>query len=333
MQNGKISQVKNLQTDFGFGSTEFIVFRNRENISDSAFVYYLVISDAVKNPAEKSMSGATGRQRAEHKVIQNFEVDVPDLPTQKKIAGILSGYDDLIENNNRRIKILEEMAQAIYKQWFVDFKFPGHEKVKMVASSASEAGGELGLMPEGWAVKSFEDVGEYVNGFAFNPKHWGESGIPIIKIAELNKGISDSTPYYNGNDIPQKYHITSGDILFAWSASLGAHIWKGDQGYLNQHIFKVLPREKIGKWFLYLTIFNKMPEFINMSLGATMHHIKRAALSQVKLILPISTVMDNFENIVNPLFLEILNLHQQNNNLRQTRDLLLPKIMSEEMEI
>src|SRR5690606_10520769 len=107
-------------------------------------VFYLATSELLRRAAEKSMSGASGRQRADLAAIDNLDVPAPLLPNQRRIASILSAYDDLIENNTRRIAILEEMARRIYEEWFVRFRFPGHEQVKMVES-------ELGVIPEGWS--------------------------------------------------------------------------------------------------------------------------------------------------------------------------------------
>ena len=118
LENGKIAKVKDLTEGVGFGSTEFFVFRGRDGVSDSNFVYYLSRTNAIRDPAIKSMVGASGRQRADKGVIDNVQVMAPALPQQKQIADVLSTYDDLIENNTRRIQILEQMAQAVYMEWF-----------------------------------------------------------------------------------------------------------------------------------------------------------------------------------------------------------------------
>lgn len=169
LENGKIAQFVSLDGDMGFGSTEFFVFRARPDVSYPAFVYYLASMDIIRKSAEKSMSGASGRQRADIQSIRDVEIPKISLPAQRKIAGILSAYDDLIENNLRRIKILEEMAQSIYREWFVNFRFPacaeasagrpGHEKEKMVNSP-------LGKIPEGWEVRKLGTVVELEYGKA-----------------------------------------------------------------------------------------------------------------------------------------------------------------------
>ena len=124
LENGKIAQYQGSHELAAFGSTEFFVFRARHGISDPGFVYYLAKSEIIRKPAEKSMSGASGRQRAALESIIDIDVPCPPLSTQRKIAAILSAYDDLIENNLRRIKILEKMAQNLYREWFVKFRFP-----------------------------------------------------------------------------------------------------------------------------------------------------------------------------------------------------------------
>lgn len=140
LENRKIAKVS-IDGDAAFGSTEFYVFRAKKK-ADERFTYYLTSSDAVVLPAINSMTGASGRQRADKRFIQRLKLNLPDLPTQERIADILSAYDDLIEVNNHRIELLEQAAQELYKEWFVRFRFPGHENAKF----------ENGL-PEEWTVK------------------------------------------------------------------------------------------------------------------------------------------------------------------------------------
>lgn len=151
LENGKIGQFAAHDVTKGFGSTEFIVFRARPGVSDSAYVYYLSLTDQIRKPAEKSMAGASGRQRADIEVIRQIQVPATPLPLQRTIAGLLEAYDRLIENNTRRVRILEDMVQAIYREWFIHFRFPGHKKVK-------PANSPLGPIPHGWEVKRATDA-------------------------------------------------------------------------------------------------------------------------------------------------------------------------------
>jgi type I restriction enzyme S subunit len=151
LENGKISQYAGDRP--GMGSTEFFVVRAREGVSDTAFIYYFSQNRKLRSAAEKSMSGSSGRQRADISSLSEFECEFPPLPVQRRIASILSAYDELIENSERRIRIVEAMARAIYREWFVHFRFPGHENHPRVTSP-------LGEIPKGWEVKKLATVAE-----------------------------------------------------------------------------------------------------------------------------------------------------------------------------
>jgi type I restriction enzyme S subunit len=293
------------------------------NKADVRFVKYYL--DTIKRQLKNVSKGATQDNLSLDKLL-TFDILTPPPSTQRKIAAILSAYDDLVENNTRRIAILEEMAQSLYREWFVHFRFPGHEKKRLVESP-------LGMIPEGWEVKAFSEVAEFVNGFAFEPHHWGKSGTPIIKIAELKNGVTAKTPFYDGSDIPIKYHIHNGDVLFSWSADLDVYIWSGGQAFLNQHLFNVIPHQCSIKIFLFYSLKDHIWEFRNKSQGTTMKHIKRSALDEVKLAIPTPEQLSMFEDYSNPIILAILNLRGKNTNLRQTRNLLLPKLISGEVDV
>jgi type I restriction enzyme, S subunit len=270
--------------------------------------------------------GGTNISNLNQGILRDLQVPLPPLSTQRKIASVLSAYDNLIENNTRRIEILEEMAQAIYREWFVHYRFPGHEKVEMVDSP-------LGPIPEGWEVTPFSSVGDFINGYAFKPKHWGDSGKPIVKIAELKNGVTRSTPRYPGEDIAPKYHIQNGDLLFSWSADLDAYIWSGGEALLNQHLFNVVPKVEISRLFLFYALKDRMPDFRSRSQGTTMRHIKRSALDEVKLTVPPSALRSEFDHYVEPIIKQVENLQAKNTNLRRTQDLLLPKLISGEIDL
>lgn len=245
-----------------------------------------------------------------------------DLNTQRRIADILSAYDDLIENNRKQIKLLEEAAQRLYQEWFVDLRFPGHEHTKIVDG-----------VPEGWRRLPVAQLGEFLNGFAFKPSDWQETGMPIIKIKEMGNGVSSDTPRNNGERVPEKYHIKAGDILFSWSATLSVMIWNGEDGWLNQHLFKVTPKPEISKEFLLQSLAQTIIEFSNLTTGATMKHIQRNKLEQVFVVFPPSEIMAKYQKIADPIRSALLLLAKQINNLSEARDRLLPKLMSGEVEV
>ena len=169
LENGKIIRSKHTKNEPCFGSTEFFIFRGKPNISDPTYVFYLALSPIIRELAVKSMTGASGRQRAILSSVEDIHVPAYSLPTQRKIAAILSAYDNLIENNTRRIKILEDMAQTLYREWFVHFRFPGHENVPMVESS-------LGPIPQGWEVKQLDEMCHVLMGLSPKSEFYNEIG-------------------------------------------------------------------------------------------------------------------------------------------------------------
>lgn len=154
LQNGKRFFWKS--DKIGFGSTEYIVFRAKEGKMDSKYLFYLLKTDYIKKSMVSSMVGATGRQRVNNDIFGQIEIVVPNIEKQKKIGRTLFLYDDLIENNQKQIKLLEEAAQRLYKEWFVDLRFPGHENTKIVDG-----------VPEGWRISSIYDVFDIKYGKIF----------------------------------------------------------------------------------------------------------------------------------------------------------------------
>ncbi len=297
------------------------ILRPNKEIIYPKYLYYTMLSKDFYAKADTVAIGAAQRTVSLNS-LRNLTIDLPPLPTQTKIANILSAYDDLIENNQKQIKLLEEAAQRLYKEWFVDFRFPGHENTEFVDG-----------LPKGWKKEAMNDIADYMNGYAFKPEDWSDKGKPIIKIKEMNEGITSSTPRNDGSSIPSKYNVTAGDILFSWSATLTAMIWNSEDGILNQHLFKVTPNKGICREYVLQSILKTLDEFKNLTTGSTMKHIQRGKLKEVFVNLPTEDVMNGFTILSEPYRKKILNLHKQNIALSEARDRLLPKLMSGEIEI
>ena len=293
--------------------------------ADPEFYHYYFLSPLGKANVQSLVMqvAAAGIRGSE---LATLHVPVPPLPIQRRIAGILSAYDDLIENSQRRIKILEEMARRLYREWFVYFRYPGHEGWRLVESP-------LGQIPEGWEVKPFSAIANYVNGYPFKPAELGPAGKPIVKIKELKAGIVADTPRNTGDNIPGKYHILDGDVLFSWSADLDAYLWMGGDGLLNQHLFTVLPADAFSRAFCFHSLKGSMPRFRALSLGATMHHIKRSALDQVFTVVAPAPMRKRFDVLVEPIHQQLITISKQIQNLRQSRDLLLPRLLSGQIDV
>ena len=185
----------------------------REGWKKYIFTDFVNINPIVKlNSAEQNLLGTSGRQRVNREAFDNLELKLPPLPTQRCIAAILSALDDKIELNCQTNQTLEAIAQAIFKEWFVDFRFPG--------STGEMQDSELGPIPKGWRVKSLYDTASFVNGSAFREIDFSSnhSGLPIIKITELKDGISNQTKFTE-KACEKKYKIRNGEILFSWLGS------------------------------------------------------------------------------------------------------------------
>ena len=174
----------------------------------------------------KSIAGGAATPIVSKSAFSEIRLTVPPLHTQRKIAAILSAYDDLIENNTRRIKILEEIAQMLYREWFVNFRFPGHEKARMVKT-------KLGQVPEGWEVKNLFDVAEVTYGFAFKAKQFSSEriGKPAIRIRDI---LKNSSATFTDEEAPEKYIVKNGDLIIGMDGDFHMGKWAGGEAYLNQ---------------------------------------------------------------------------------------------------
>jgi type I restriction enzyme, S subunit len=274
----------------------------------------------------KSVAGGAAQPNANAKVLGSYELHLPPIAQQEVVGRVLWAFDDLIENNRRRIEILEEMARLLYREWFVHFRFPGHEDVELVDS-------ELGPIPEGWEVATFADLAEFVNGFAFkSSEHWQDEGLPIVKIKELKAGVTAETPRYHGDDIKARYFVDDRDVLFSWSADLDAYVWSGGPALLNQHLFVVRPYE-LPSLFVFHSLKGRMEQFRARAQGTTMKHIKRSALNEVSTVVPHARLIAMFDDTVGPMLDLQVNLTRQNRVLREARDLLLPRLVSGELDV
>lgn len=332
LENGKIAQYQAPSGQAGFGSTEFFVFRARPGVSDSGFVYYLAKSDLIRKPAEKSMSGASGRQRADLKSIIDLEVPSPPLPTQRKIAAILSAYDDLIENNLRRIKILEEVAQNLYREWFVKFRFPGHQHARFVGSP-------LGRIPEGWEVKRFTDETDILSG-----------GTPSTSIPEYWNGeILWMTP----KDIKDSFYVMDTErkitelglskcssvlypaetVFITARGTVGRCVLAAVPMAMSQTSYALAGRQGNPQHYVYLLTLELVAALKKAATGAVFDTIVVDTFKRQYVAFPPIELRIQFSGKVASGFGLIKNLLHKNTILRRTRDLLLPKLISGEVDV
>jgi type I restriction enzyme S subunit len=326
LQNGKISQAKNLKNGKGFGSTEYFIFRGIENVSDSDFIYYFSLNEEFKKYAIGSMVGASGRQRADQKFVGEFEINLPPLETQKRIASILSNYDDLIENNLKRIKLLEETAQNIYKEWFVNFRFPNYEHTDF----NSESG-----LPVGWVTKKVTDFFEFIKGIEVGSANYEKESnievVPFLRVGDISK--RDGGIYVKKSLVKDKF-VEKNDILISFDGSIGS-VGYGLEGSYSSGLRKITTKTEIfGKGFMYCLVKS---DNIQNTIGAhakgtTILHAGTSII-HLEFLLATDNVILSFNQIANPIFEQMVSLNHQNQKLKEARDILLPRLMNRTIEV
>ncbi len=329
LENGKIAQFKDSCPDaIGFGSTEFFVFRGKKDVSDSSFVFYLANSEKIRKTAEKSMSGASGRQRADLNSLKNLVLKVPPLPTQRRIAAILSAYDDLIENNSRRIKILEEMARMIYQEWFVKFRFPGHEQAKFVESP-------LGMIPAGWEVRELGDVAKDFRR-SVQPDLI-DLGTPYVGLEHIPRRSIALLDWGKASDVQSmKLSFKKGEILFGKIRPYFHKVAIAPvDGVCSSDAIVISAKNKDFYPLVLLSVSSDefVEEATQTSNGTKMPRANWNVLLKYKILVPQNTILQLFNEIIFNIINNIQNLLLKTRNLRQTRDMLLPKLISGEIDV
>jgi len=273
--------------------------------------------------------GGSGSTRAYLGITEQLKLPIilPPLPEQKAIAATLSALDDMIELNNQINKILEEMVQAIFKSWFVDFEPFKDEEFEE---------SELGLIPKGWRVAALDEIATYLNGLAMQkyPPSKNERGLPVLKIKELRQGFTDGNSDICSESIDNSYIINDGDIIFSWSGSLLVDIWCGGRCGLNQHLFKVTSAS-YNKWFYYMWTRYHLERFIAIAKdkATTMGHIQRKHLSEAKVLIPEPNTLAFMDSVMQPIIDLVIANKVENKTLSTIRDTLLPKLMTGEIRV
>lgn len=308
-------------------STKLMVLRKKNDRISSHFLFQLLRgADTISKLQMIAESRSGTFPQITYTELANLNILLPPLSEQKAIAATLSCLDDKIELNNRISKTLEEMAQAIFKSWFVDFE---------PFQDGEFEDSELGRIPKGWRVDSLDSIANYLNGLAMQ-KHRPKTNefLPVIKIKELRQGFTDDSSDKASVNIPKDYIINDGDVIFSWSGTLMVKIWTGGIGALNQHLFKVTS-ESYEKWFYYLWTLKHLENFkaIAQDKATTMGHIKRSHLTESKVIIPNNADMKTLSDILNPILTQLIEINIQNHTLTAIRDTLLPKLMSGEIRV
>ena len=308
---GEVAQLRT--TDKVALAQRVILLRAKQDVMDQQYFYQALKSPIVQANLQQRATGTTvfGIKQSE---LRKVEVPYFPLQTQRKIAAILSTYDDLIENNLRRIKILEEMAQNLYREWFVNFRFPGHENTSFVDSP-------LGQIPEGWEVVKLGDLIKIRKGKNITKNTVVEGLTPVI--------AGGKSPAYYHNESNTKHPVVTISASGANAGFVWLHyenVWTSDCSVIDidttQHVY-----------YYYLQLKDRKVEVDNLQRGAAQPHVYPKDLMGLETIEMPSVLLDRFSLEVSPLFQMIGNLYRKNQNLRQTGELLLPKLISGEVDV
>ena len=258
----------------------------------------------------------------------SIEVPIPPLSTQHRIANILSRYDSLIENYQKQIKLLEEAAQRLYKEWFVDLRFPGHENTKIVDG-----------LPEGWERKKVGEIGTVITGktpSTSNKENYGGS-IPFITIPDMHTGIYPVSSVFlseKGAESQSKKYIPQGALIVSCIGTAGLVCITKERCQTNQQINSLILDDKEMLHYMYF-VFLSLKEHLNNigSNGATMTNVNKSKFEGIDIVVPSSCIIRDFSQRTTPYFENILSLQSQLRLLAEARDRLLPKLMSGEITV
>jgi type I restriction enzyme, S subunit len=291
---------------------------------DPNYLVYLLLGDEIQGRIQSLSNGATVHHLNVKDIKELRLPSLPPLPIQRKIAGILAAYDELIENNTRRIAILEEMARELYREWFVRFRFPGHEGVRMVESV-------LGAIAEGWRVARLGDVCTVTMGQSPSSEFYNEAGEGL----PFHQGVKDFGPRFPTDRVyctVLDRVAERGDILLSVRAPVGRLNIATKRIVIGRGLCAI--RSKIGSQaYLFQQLKEVFHEEDIMGNGAIFKAVTKSDVLAIRVIQPPPDVIAAFEEAVRPTFRQLEVLTEQNKTLRSTRDLLLPRLVSGEVDM
>ncbi len=284
---------------------------------NSRYLFYILNSPNYYQLMQRIAGGAAQPKMGIYKV-EAIEVYLPSLSTQQRIATILSRYDSLIENYQKQIKLLEESAQRLYKEWFIDLRFPGYENTKIVNG-----------VPDGWEKKKIIELVKVQYGFAFDGKLFNSNGegMPILRIRNIPDGITSD---YTTEEASEDYIVHNGDIVVGMDGIFHINTWSGKNAYLVQRACSFRPIEEGLKGFVLQAIKEPIKYFEQTLVGATVAHLGKKHIDSIEVIVP------NNKELFEPLqkmFKQRQNMLNQIRLLTEARDRLLPKLMNGEIEV
>jgi len=280
------------------------------SLIDKHFLYYLFNTRPVRGQISGSATGTKVRHTAPERIYR-VKVSVPaSVAEQKRIAFFLSAYDGLIENNRRRIQLLEQSARLLYKEWFVHLRFPGHEHTKIIDG-----------IPKGWERRNLEEMATIIKGKNITKDMIEKGNVPVVA-GGLNPAYYHNTANASGPVIT----VSASGANAGYVALYHQNIWASDCSYLSSS-------DNSEIWFLYLAMTSRQAEITGMQQGSAQPHVYPKNLKRLSLLSPPKTLRKLFHGTVESSFLQIANLEKQIERITKARDLLLPKLMNGEVVV
>lgn len=339
---GKVGRIriKNQELILNQRVGKFVVNKNKY---DTDFLYYNIATDETKWSLASSAGGSANQANISPSHIKNLVVPCPPLEEQKAIASILSALDDKIELNNQINKNLEEMAQAIFKHWFIDFEFPDENGESYKSSGGEMVESELGLIPKGWEVNFITEIADIAGGGTPSKKrddYYTNMGIPWFTPKDLSEMQGKKFVSRGKIDITElglressAKLLPKGTILFSSRAPIGYIAVAKNEVSTNQGFKSLIPKEGVGTEFIYYLLKIITPIIENLATGSTFKEISGGAMKKLRVIIPNQNVLNKFECVAKSLSMKVLNNEEQIETLTKMRDYLLPKLMSGEIRV
>ena len=288
---------------------------------NSQFIYYLFQTKEFKQYIE-NVSCVSTQPNLKVENLLRFEIPNIDKTLQDKIVNVLSKYDDMIENNENRINILESIAEGLYKEWFVRFRFPGHEQALFKSG-----------IPEDWEIMKFKDLAEIIYGYSFNSDLFTESqtDIPVVRIRDIPNG---ETKTYTSENCADKYIIKDNDILIGMDGIFHMCVWKNGKAYLNQRNLIVRSKNKnVSQLYLFYSLFPQIKYWEQAIAGTTVAHLGDKHINRINIIVPDDDILKMFNSIVEPIMKEICIIWKQNQIYKEQKSNLLPRLISNKIDM
>ena len=324
---GNVALVQENQT-VCLGQRTVLIRPNVQKVNPQYLVYYLLSP----KPQYELLGTANGATVAHVNLpaIRNMKIELPEKSVQDKIGTILVTYDDLIENNQKQIKLLEEAAQRLYKEWFVDLRFPGHENTKIVDG-----------VPEGWNECTIESFGTVITGKTpptSNKEYYTNGKVPFVTIPDMHNVVyplkTEKRLTIEGAQTQKNKYIPPNSVMISCIGTVGLVSIATEVCQTNQQINSIILNNEDDLYFFYESML-RMKDLLDGlgSNGATMTNVNKSKLEKLIIISPSKDIVKQYNDVCKPLFESALNLSRKNVYLKNMREALLPKLMSGEVEV